>query len=94
MAFDVPEAFASDVELTPGCFLGLLHEDMEHGDRPADAHDLGVRRPELGTVIFEEVEQLNCFSARRLRLFRSIRLQHRASRSTGQSSMSSRTRVL
>jgi len=74
MAFDVPEAFASDVELTPGCFLGLLHEDMEHGDRPADTHGLGVRRPELGTVIFEEVEQLNSFSARRLRLFRSIRL--------------------
>jgi hypothetical protein len=80
MAFDVPEAFASDEELTPGCFLGLLHEGMEHGDHPATAeaiesppgtgaalgpeleqpatHGLGVRRPELGTVIFEEVEQL------------------------------------
>jgi hypothetical protein len=80
MALEVPEAFASDEELTPGCFLGLLHEDMEHGDHPAiaeavegpadagtasgpefeqaAAHGLGVRRPELGTVIFEEVEQL------------------------------------
>jgi hypothetical protein len=84
MGFDVPEAFASDEELTPGCFLSLLHEGMEHGDHPptaeavegpadagtasgpefeqAAAHGLGVRRPELGTVIFEEVEQLNCFA--------------------------------
>ena len=56
MAFDVPEAFACDEELMPGCFLGLLHEGMEHGDHPA-THGLGVRKPELGTVIFKEVEQ-------------------------------------
>jgi hypothetical protein len=58
MAFDVPEAFVSDEELTRGCFLGLLHEGLERGGHPAAAHGLGVRRPELGTVIFEEVEQL------------------------------------
>jgi hypothetical protein len=43
MAFDVPEAFASDEELTPGCFLGLLHEGMEHGDHPPTAE--AIERP-------------------------------------------------
>jgi hypothetical protein len=45
-----------------------------------------VRKPDLGTVIFEEVEQLNCFAEA---FGYASRQQF-----TGQSSMSSRTRVL